>query len=146
MRADDIVIGTGVTSSGNFTSAGTICVDGVLKPANVQAATLSISFSGEFHGEATVRYLEVFGALDGNVVASEQVVLRASAVVMGTIASPYIVMHRGATVCGEVKTLERPPETRPAVLPGQCAPARVGLLGRATASLRKVLRLGRSAT
>lgn len=112
-RTDDIVIGLGVTSSGNFTTAGLICVDGVLKDAEVQAAALSISRGGEFHGTASVERLEVFGTLCGDVVASDQIVLRASAVVIGKISAPYIITHRGAAISGEVKSLERRPELQP---------------------------------
>lgn len=107
-RMDDIVIGTGVTSNGNFETGGVICIDGVLTGGEVRAATLSISCGGEFHGKALVRYLEVFGTLSGEVIASEQVMLRASAVVTGKLSAPYVVMHRGATITGQVETLERP--------------------------------------
>lgn len=113
VRTDDIVIGLGVTSSGNFSTAGLICVDGILKDAQVQASTLSISRGGEFHGTATVDRLEVFGTLCGDVVASDQIVLRASAVVVGSISAPYIITHRGAAISGEVKSLERRPEVQP---------------------------------
>ena len=111
-RTDDIVIGLGVTSSGNFSTAGLLCVDGVLKDADVQAAALSISRGGEFQGKATVERLEVFGTLCGEVHASEQIVLRASAVVLGKISAPYIITHRGAAISGEVKSLERRPEVQ----------------------------------
>lgn len=111
-RTDDIVIGMGVTSSGKFTTAGLICVDGTLTDADVEAAALSISRGGEFHGRAVAERVEIFGTLCGEVVASEQIVLRASAVVMGKIAAPYIITHRGAAVSGEVKSLERRPEVQ----------------------------------
>lgn len=111
-KTDDIVIGLGVTSSGSFTTAGLICVDGVLKGADVNAAVLSISRGGEFEGKANVERLEVFGTLCGEVVASEQIVLRASAVVLGKISAPYIITHRGAAVSGEVKSLDRRPEVQ----------------------------------
>lgn len=107
-RMDDIVIGTGVTSNGNFETGGVICIDGVLRDGEVRAATLSISCGGEFHGKAVVRYLEVFGTLSGEVIASEQVMLRASALVTGKLSAPYVVMHRGATITGQIETLERP--------------------------------------
>ncbi|MEJ0040533.1 MAG: polymer-forming cytoskeletal protein [Gammaproteobacteria bacterium] len=111
-RTDDIVIGLGVTSSGNFTTAGLICVDGVLRDAEVQAAALSISRGGEFHGLASVDRLEVFGTLCGEVVATDQIVLRASAIVLGKLSAPYIITHRGAAISGEVKSLERRPEVQ----------------------------------
>jgi len=133
-RTDDIVIGLGVTSSGNFTTAGLICVDGVLRDADVQAAVLSISRGGEFHGTANVERVEVFGTLCGEVVASDQIVLRASAIVLGKISAPYIITHRGAAISGEVKSLERRPEVQmPPTLAR--APAGKGIFRRSMSSL-----------
>lgn len=129
-KTDDIVIGLGVTSSGNFSTSGLICVDGVLKDADVQAATLSVSRGGEFQGKANVERLEVFGTLCGEVTASEQVVLRASAVVLGKISAPYIVTHRGAAISGEVKSLERRPEVQVPPALARSVPSKGGLFGR----------------
>jgi len=123
----------GVTSSGNFTTAGLICIDGVLKDADVQAAALSISRGGEFHGKANVERLEVFGTLCGDVVASDQVVLRASAVVLGKISAPYIITHRGAAISGEVKSLERRPEVQIPPSLARNIPGKGGLFRRPTA-------------
>lgn len=106
-RVDDIVIGMGVTSSGNFTTGGAVCIDGVLKDGEIQALTLSVSRGGEFHGRATAQRIEIFGTLNGEVTATDQIILRASAVVTGKVSAPYIVIHRGASVTGEVITLER---------------------------------------
>lgn len=129
-RTDDIVIGLGVTSSGNFSTAGLICVDGVLKDADVQAATLSISRGGEFQGKANVERLEVFGTLCGEVVASDQIVLRASAVVLGKISAPYIITHRGAAISGEVKSLERRPELQVPPALARNVPGKGGIFRR----------------
>jgi cytoskeletal protein CcmA (bactofilin family) len=131
-RTDDIVIGLGVTSSGNFSTAGLICVDGVLKDADVQASALSISRGGEFQGKANVERAEVFGTLCGEVVATEQIVLRASAVVVGKISAPYIITHRGAAISGEVKSLERRPEVQVPPVLARNAASRSGLFRRPT--------------
>jgi len=101
---DDIVIGAGVVSTGHFVTGGLICVDGTLRDSVVRADTISISHGAELHGRAQARHVEIFGRLDGEVVATEQIVLRASAIVTGKISSPCMVMHRGATVTGEVDT------------------------------------------
>ena len=129
-RTDDIVIGLGVTSSGNFSTAGLICVDGMLKDADVQASALSISRGGEFQGKANVDRLEVFGTLCGEVTASEQIVLRASAVVLGKISAPYIITHRGAAISGEVKSLERRPEVQLSPSVARNVPSKGGLFRR----------------
>nr|PZN68032.1 MAG: hypothetical protein DIU62_05550 [Pseudomonadota bacterium] len=101
------MIGMGVTSSGNFTTGGAVCIDGVLKDGDIQALTLSVSRGGEFHGRATARFVEIFGKVNGDLTATDQIILRASAEVTGRISAPYITMHRGACVNGEVMTLER---------------------------------------
>lgn len=132
VRTDDIVIGLGVTSSGNFSTAGLICIDGVLKDADVQASALSISRGGEFQGKANVDRLEVFGTLCGEVVASEQIVLRASAVVLGKISAPYIITHRGAAISGEVKSLERRPEVQVPPSLARNVPGKGGIFRRPT--------------
>lgn len=106
-RVDDIVIGMGVTSSGNFTTGGAVCIDGILKEGEIQARSLSISPGAEFHGRASARYVEIFGKVTGEVIATDQIILRASAEVSGRIAAPYITMHRGALVTGEMTTTER---------------------------------------
>jgi len=108
--ADDIVIGAGVTTSGDFQTTGSLFVDGVLRDADVQSAVLSVSSGGEFHGTANVRRLEVAGVWRGDAVASEDIVLRSSASVIGRLSAPYIVVHRGANVSGDIQSLERPPE------------------------------------
>lgn len=123
---DDIIIGLGVTSSGKFQTTGQICVDGTLTEADVEASVLSVSRGGEFHGVANVERAEVFGVLTGEVIASDQIVLRASAVVMGKITAPYIITHRGAAISGEVKSVERRPDLQlpPAFQPRPGKPRR----------------------
>jgi len=106
-RTDDIVIGLGVRTSGKFQTAGSIFVDGVLSDADVECSSLSISRGGEFHGVAKAIRVEVSGALVGEATASEEIVLRASAAVGAKISAPYIVVHRGACITGEVNSLER---------------------------------------
>jgi len=106
-RTDDIVIGLGVRTAGKFQTAGSIFVDGSLGEADVECSSLSISRGGEFHGAAKAARVEISGSLSGEAVASEEIVLRASAVVTGKISAPYIVVHRGATVTGEVNSVER---------------------------------------
>lgn len=102
MPVDDIVIGRGVVSTGQFVTSGLICVDGTLTQSDLQADMISISQGAEFQGKARARHIEVFGRLSGVLIATEQLVLRASANVSGHISSPCMVMHRGATVTGEV--------------------------------------------
>lgn len=117
-RTDDIVIGLGVRTAGKFQTAGSIFVDGALGEADVECTSLSISRGGEFHGAAKAARVEVSGSLAGEAVASEEIVLRASAIVTGKISAPYIVVHRGACITGEVNSVERRSEpNKPVTVP-----------------------------
>lgn len=103
--ASDIIFGAGVVSSGTFITRGQICVDGTLHESTLEADAISISPGARFEGKARARHMEVFGQFSGELVATEQLVLRASAQVSGKISSPCMVMHRGASVSGEVETM-----------------------------------------
>ncbi len=109
-RADDIVIGAGVSTCGTFKTAGSIFVDGVLRDATVEASLVSVSRGGELSGSITANRVEISGRLKGKAVAAEEIVLRVTAEVEGTVSAPYIVIHRGASICGETQTLERSAE------------------------------------
>lgn len=106
-RVDDIVIGLGVSTSGRFQTEGAVFVDGALEDADVASAVLSVSQGGRFSGVANVQRAEIAGEMNGEAHASDEIVLRSSAVVNGKLTAPYIVVHRGASVSGDVKSVER---------------------------------------
>lgn len=106
-RVDDIVIGLGVSTSGRFQTEGAVFVDGALEEADVASAVLSVSQGGRFSGVANVQRAEIAGEMNGEAYASDEIVLRSSAVVTGKLSAPYIVVHRGAAVSGDVKSVAR---------------------------------------
>lgn len=109
-RTDDIVIGFGVTARGKLQTGGGLFVDGVLEDADVECATFSVSRDGAFYGDAQAQRAEIAGNFDGDLTASEEIVLRSSSCVAGRLVAPYIVVHRGATVSAETTTIQRKAE------------------------------------
>lgn len=107
---DDIVIGFGVTACGKLHTSGCVFVDGVLRDADVEGSRFSVSRDGVFQGRAHAQRMEIAGTVEGELSASEEIVLRSSSSVSGRLSAPYIVVHRGATVSGETTTLARKPE------------------------------------
>lgn len=108
-RVDDIIIGAGVCSTGTLSTDGAFCIDGTLRDAAVSADVLSIGEGAEFSGTAQARQIEVLGRVHGELIATEQLVLRASARVLGRISAPCVVMHRGAILSGEVNAASQLP-------------------------------------
>jgi SipW-cognate class signal peptide len=111
-RADDIVIGPGVRTSGKIQTSGSLFVDGTLVEAEIECYRLSVSQGGQIHGKVQAERIEIAGLLNGDAVATDEIVLRSSAVVIGKIAAPYIVVHRGAHLSGGVESTERRAEDR----------------------------------
>src|SRR5690606_1075582 len=111
-RADDIVIGPGVRTAGKFETAGSIIVDGALDDGDVACRWFSISRGGEFQGAVSAERIEIAGLLEGEAVASEEIILRSSARVTGNITAPYVIIHRGAQLSGGVESTERTADNR----------------------------------
>lgn len=106
-RTDDVIIGGGVTANGKLYTAGGVFVDGILRDADVEASTFSVSREGVFHGRATAQRVEIAGSVEGELCASDEIVLRSSSTVSGRLTAPYIVVHRGAVLSGATTTLTR---------------------------------------
>lgn len=111
-RADDIVIGPGVRTVGKFQTAGSLFVDGALDDAEVGCRWMSVSSGGEFRGLVKAERVEIAGLLDGHATASEEIILRSTAVVRGKVTAPYVVVHRGAHLSGGVESTERQVDSR----------------------------------
>lgn len=107
MRTNDVVIGFGVTSYGKLRTRGAVFIDGVVEGADLESATLSIGRDGAVYGSATIGRADIAGIFTGDLYASDEVVLRSSATVSGSVTAPSIVVHRGASVSAATTTVER---------------------------------------
>jgi cytoskeletal protein CcmA (bactofilin family) len=103
---------------GQYSSSGTVVLDARVRGELTSKGTLII---GE-HGVAEARVLGVNivvrGTVNGSIVASERVELKAGARVNGDIEAPVIAMEAGAHIDGRCRTTEKPVETSlPVVIP-----------------------------
>src|SRR5690606_22349255 len=67
----------------------------------------SVGRDGAVYGSATIGRADIAGIFTGDLCASEEIVLRSSATVSGSVTAPSIVVHRGACVSAMLTTIER---------------------------------------
>lgn len=102
----DTLVGRNTEISGNLTFSGGLHVDGSIH-GNVSSgespeSALSISQHGVIKGEIRVAHITINGAVEGNVYASQRLVLGAEARITGDVHYNLIEMAVGATVDGKM--------------------------------------------
>lgn len=87
--------------TGEVTSQEDITVHGTVKGhIRMEAGTLRVASDGSVDAEVHGSTVTVDGALAGSVTATARVELTAGATVDGTLTTPAVVLHDGATFNG----------------------------------------------
>ena len=93
---EDIHVGPNTQLVGGFHTQGMMIVDGRVEGADITADRLVVSHIGQLLGKAKVQRAELSGAFEGDLVAEDEVILRPTARVSGTVRCQRLVVHRGA--------------------------------------------------
>src|SRR5881227_3406800 len=88
---------------GKYTCAGTVMLDAKFSGEITSKDTLVIGEHAVVRATVRTATLVVRGEVVGDVTASEQVVLEASARVTGDVEAPVIVMAKGAVLDGHCR-------------------------------------------
>ena len=131
---EDITIGENSVLEGSFDTRGSMFVDGAAINADLSAGFLSIGTTGRVEGQARVERAEIFGAFDGTLISSGEIILRASARIDGDVKCARLVTHRGAVIAAQVRIVEDGESS------GDCLAAMVAGFQTARAPLRRGLR------
>ena len=97
-----LVITGALSSDEDVTIGGR--VDG---PISIRNGTLTVTDSGRLVGDLRASRVVILGAVDGSIVASERIELRASAIVTGSLSANHIVIIDGATFQGRIDMGQR---------------------------------------
>lgn len=102
----DTLVGRNSEISGNVTFTGGLHVDGTIH-GNVSSgesaeSALSLSQHGVIKGEIRVAHITINGTVEGNVYASQRLVLGTEARITGDVHYNLIEMAVGATVDGKM--------------------------------------------
>ncbi|MDX1497837.1 MAG: polymer-forming cytoskeletal protein [Salinisphaeraceae bacterium] len=102
----DTLIGRNTEVLGDVRFRGGLHVDGVIKGRVVaqedEQATLSVSEAGKVEGDVRVPHLILNGTVEGDVNATQRIVLSPKARVNGNVYYNVLEMNAGATVNGQL--------------------------------------------
>src|SRR5437773_11412984 len=98
---------------GKYTCTGTVMLDAKFAGEITSKDALGIGERDVVQATVRSATLVVRGEVVGNVTASEQVVLEASARVTGDVEAPVIVMEKGAVLDGHCRMTKAKPAEAP---------------------------------
>ncbi|MBK1688742.1 bactofilin family protein [Rubrivivax gelatinosus] len=123
VTAGTLTLGEGVTISGKINAAGRVQVFGTVK-GEIEADDIAIGKTGRVEGSLSARNVDIRGEVGETIVAREQIVIRATAVVTGTVTYQTIQIEGGARIDGHLRRSDAAgaaapvPAQAPAVEPG----------------------------
>ncbi len=105
-----LVIARDVCISGEITSCDRLIVEGRLEVSLPHARIIEVAPSGFFKGSADVEEADISGRFEGELIARDRLVVRASGQINGTIRYGRIVIESGGKISGDMQTLASPCE------------------------------------
>jgi cytoskeletal protein CcmA (bactofilin family) len=97
------LIARGVEMNGRLVVPHSLRIEGEFRGELQSAASVFVSETGAVEAPIRARAVEIHGAVVGDIVASREVVLHATARLHGDVETPSLVIARGATFNGRTK-------------------------------------------
>lgn len=94
------IIGEGSTFSGSIELSGILRVDGDFSGEIKRADKVLISKSGRVRSSISARVVVIGGAVQGNIIAEDRITVLSTAIVMGSIKTPVLVVEEGVIFHG----------------------------------------------
>ncbi len=94
------IIGRGCECDGNFSSTGSVRMDGVVNGSLTVGGTVIVGASGVVNGDITAKAAIIGGQVLGNVDAPEKIEMIASAQVFGDVSTSVLVIDEKAVFQG----------------------------------------------
>lgn len=103
-----LVVGTGISLSGEIKTCGKLVVEGKVKANLTDCAVLEIAKSGLFNGSAKVQDAEISGCFEGDLAVFGRLYLRSSGILEGSIKYADLEIERGGKIAGSVDLIDDP--------------------------------------
>ncbi len=101
-----LMIGRDIILSGDITSCDRLVVEGRAEVTIEGADIIEVTSSGFFKGSADVEEADISGRFEGELIARDQLIVRAGGRISGTIRYGRIVIEAGGEISGDMKSLE----------------------------------------
>jgi len=100
-----LVIGKGITMSGEIESCDYLLVEGTLEAALKGAKVLEVAETGTFYGTVEIEEATIAGRFEGELTVNGRITIKEGGSVTGTIAYKELAVEAGAVVDGKLSPL-----------------------------------------
>lgn len=104
-KARRLVIGHGITMSGEIESCDLLVVEGTVEAALKGASILEISETGMFYGTVEINEATIAGKFEGDLTVNGRLTVRSTGSITGAIAYKELAVEAGATIDGKITPL-----------------------------------------
>ncbi len=99
-------LGAGTTYEGLLNFAGAVRIDGTFKGEIKSEGTLILGKDAQVSAQVDVGQLILSGCIHGDMKVSKRTVLHKTAKLIGTLATPVLIMEEGAIIQGSISMLK----------------------------------------
>lgn len=100
-----LVIGEGISISGEIEACDTLVVEGTVEAALKGARILEVAENGTFYGTVEIDECTIAGRFEGDITVNGRLTIRSTGSITGTMAYKELAVEAGATVDGKITPL-----------------------------------------
>lgn len=104
-----LTVGRGISLDGKISSCDRLIVDGKVQAELEDCHTVEITENGTFKGAAEIASAEISGHYEGSLTVRENLLIRGTGRVSGTIRYGRLHIEDGGEINGDIKTLTGKP-------------------------------------
>lgn len=100
-----LIIGEGITMSGEIENCDMLIVEGTVEATLNGAKLLDIAESGIFFGSVDIEEADIAGRFDGDLTVDGRLTIRSSGSIKGSIVYRELIVEAGANIEGKISSL-----------------------------------------
>jgi cytoskeletal protein CcmA (bactofilin family) len=100
-----LIVGQGISLDGKISSCDRLIVDGKVEAELQDCHTVEITENGTFKGAAEIAGAEISGHYDGSLTVRENLLIRSTGRVTGTVRYGRLHIEDGGEINGDVKSI-----------------------------------------
>lgn len=104
-NARRLIIGQGITMSGEIESCDLLVVEGTVEAALKGASVLEIAETGMFYGTVEINEATIAGKFEGDLTVNGRLTVRSTGSITGAISYKELAVEAGATIDGKITPL-----------------------------------------
>lgn len=109
-----LFVGRDICLNGEITSCDKLVVEGRVEASLSNARVIEVAPTGFFRGAAQVEEADISGRYEGELIATDKLIVRAGGQISGSIRYGKIVIESGGEISGDMQTLDQARLERPA--------------------------------